>query len=85
VADQFPVCGGGGSRKACDPGINPPDRIDRIRTICRNPVANEKIVCDGFSHPFLKTMLLFDAPTAVVDFPDLIRGLIRRVAEDSSG
>jgi hypothetical protein len=81
VADPFAIRCGSGSGKVGDPGIDPPNRIDGIRTIRGDPVANEEILCDRFFHPFFKPTLFFNRPSAIADFPDLIRGLIQRLAE----
>jgi hypothetical protein len=58
-----------------DPGIDPSDCIDRIRTIRGDPVTNEKIFRNRLIHPFFKPMLFFNRPPPITDFPDLIRGL----------
>ena len=84
VADQFTLLGGGGSRKVGHPGINPPDRIDGIRTIRGDVVANEEIFRNIFLHPFFKTALFFNRPAPIADFPDLVRGFTRRLAETRS-
>jgi hypothetical protein len=68
-----------------DPGIDPSDRIDGIRTIRGDPVANEEILCDCLIHPFFKPTLFFNRPTAITNFPDLIRGFIQRLADARRG
>jgi hypothetical protein len=68
-----------------DPGIDPSDRIDGIRTIRGDLVADEEILRNRFLHPFFKPMLFFNRPPAVTDFPDLIRGFIQRLAEARGG
>jgi hypothetical protein len=85
VADPFALPCGSGSGKMGDPGINPSDRIDGIRTIRGDLVANEEILRNRFIHPFFKPMLFFNRPSAIADFPDLIREFIRRLAEARSG
>jgi hypothetical protein len=64
-----------------DPGIDPSDCVDGIRTIRGNPVVNEEILMNRLIHPFCKSLLFFSRPSAVADFPDLIRGFIQRLAE----
>jgi hypothetical protein len=68
-----------------DSGINPSDRIDSIRTIRGDLVANEEILRNRFLYPFSEPMLFFNRPPAIADFPDLIRGFIQRLAEARSG
>jgi len=58
-----------------DPGIDPTDGIDSIRTIGGDPMANKETLCNRFIHPFFKPMLFFNRPPAIANFPDLIRGL----------
>jgi hypothetical protein len=85
VADPFAIRCGSSSRKMGDPGIDPSDCIDGIRTIRGDLVANEEILCNRFIHPFFKSMLFFNRPPAIADFPDLIRGFIQRLAEARHG
>ena len=85
VADQFPVFCGSGSRKMGDPGVNPSDRVDGICAIRWDFVGDKKILCNRFLHPFFKPTLLFDCPSAIAHFPDLISGFIRRLTEGWSG
>jgi hypothetical protein len=85
VAYPFAIPCGSGSGKMDDPGINPSDRIDGIRTIRGDIVANEKILRNRFIHPFFKPMLFFNRPPAITDFPNLIRGFIQCLAEAWSG
>jgi hypothetical protein len=73
VADPFAIRCGSGSGKMGDPGIDPSDRIDGIRTIRGDLVADEEIFRNRFLHPFFKPMLFFNRPPAVTDFPDLWR------------
>jgi hypothetical protein len=68
-----------------DPSINPSDRIDGICTIRGDLGTNEEILRHGFIHPFSKPMLFFNRPPAIADFPNLIRGFIRPLAEAWSG
>jgi hypothetical protein len=68
-----------------DPGINPSHRIDGIRTIRGDLVANEEILRNRFLRPFFKPTLFFDRPPAIADFPDLIRGFIQRLTEARRG
>ena len=68
-----------------DPGIDPSDRIDSIRTIRGDLIANEEIFRNRFLHPFFKLTLFFDRPPAIADFPELIRGLVGRLAKAWSG
>jgi hypothetical protein len=77
VADLPPIDCGRSSRKVVDSGIDPSDRIDGIRTIGGDPIANEEILRNGFFHPFFKLMFFFNGPTAVADFPDLVGGFIQ--------
>ena len=77
MADQFAVPCGSGSRKMVDPGINPSDRVDDIRTIRGDLGADEKILRYRFFYPFFKPTLFFNRPPAIPDFPELIRGFIR--------
>jgi len=60
-----------------DPGINPPDRIDGICTIRRDPGTNEEILCHVSSHPFPNRLLFFNRPPAMCRLPNLIRGFIQ--------
>jgi hypothetical protein len=80
VADLPPIDGGRSSRKVIDSGIDPSDRIDSIRTIRGDSIANEKILRNGFFPPFFKTAFFFNCPPAVADFPDLVRGFIQGLA-----
>jgi hypothetical protein len=57
-----------------DPGINPTDRIDSIRTIRGDLIADEEIFRNRFIHPFFKPALFFKRPAPIADFPDLIGG-----------
>jgi hypothetical protein len=63
-----------------DSGINPSDRIDSIRTIRGDIIANEEILGNRFIRPFFKPMLFFNRPPAIADFPDLVRGFIQGLA-----
>jgi hypothetical protein len=85
VADPFAIRCGRSSGKMSDPGINPSDRIDGIRTIRRDPVANEEIFRNCFFHLFFKPVLFFNRPPAIADVPDLLRRFIRRLAETRGG
>jgi hypothetical protein len=64
-----------------DPGIDPSDRINGIRTICGDLEANKKILRYCFVHPFSKLIFFFNRPSAIADFPDLIRGLFEGLAK----
>jgi hypothetical protein len=81
VADQSSLPGGRGSGEMIDPGIDPSDRINGIRTICGDLVANKKILRYRFIHPFSKLIFFFNRPSAIADFPDLIGGMIERLAK----
>ena len=81
VAHQFAVRCGRCSGEMGDPGIDPPDRIDRIRTIRGDPVTDKEIIRNRFIHPFFEPMLFFNHPSAIADFPDLIGGMIERLAK----
>jgi hypothetical protein len=81
VADQSSIPGGRGSGKMVDPGIDPSDRINGIRTIRGDLVTNKKILRHRFIHPFSKLIFFFNRPSAIADFPNLIRGIIERLAE----
>jgi hypothetical protein len=85
VADQSAIPGGSGSGKMGDPSIDPSHRINSIRTIRGNLVANEEIFRNSFLHPFFKPTLFFNRPPAMANLPDLIRGFIQHLAEAWSG
>ena len=61
------------SGKMVDPGINPSDRINSIRAIRRDLVADEEILGNRFIHPFFIPALFFNRPATIADLPDLIR------------
>jgi hypothetical protein len=81
VADQSAILGGRGSGKMVDPGIDPSDRINSIRTIRGDLVTNKKILRNCFIHPFSKPIFFINRPSAIANFPDLIRGIIELLAE----
>jgi hypothetical protein len=85
MADPSAIPCGSSRRKLGDPRINPSDRIDGIRTIRGDLVADEKIFRDRFIHPFFKPMLFFHRPTTIADLPDLVRRLTQRLAGARSG
>jgi hypothetical protein len=85
VADPSALLRGSGSRKMGDPGIDPPDCIDDIGAICRDLVANEKILGNRLLHPFFKPPLFLKRPPTITDLPHLIRGFVYRLAETGSG
>jgi hypothetical protein len=81
VADQFSLPGGRGSGKIVDPGIDPSDCINSIRTIRGNLVTNKKILRHRFIHPFSKPIFFFNRPSVIADFPDLIGGIMECLTE----
>ncbi len=85
MAHQSAVLCSSGSRKMVDPGVNPSDRIDGICTIRGDLGTDEEILRYGFIDPLSKPVLFFNRPPAIADFPKLIRGFIRPLAEAWSG
>jgi hypothetical protein len=81
VAYQFAIGCGSGSRKMGNPGINPSDGIEYVRAIRGDLIANEKIFRNIVINPFCILRLLFNCPTLITDFPELIRRFICRLAE----
>jgi hypothetical protein len=76
MADEFPVPCGGRSGKVSDTGVDPPDRIDGVRTVGGDSVADEKILRYILLHPLPEPLLFFNGPPPISHFPELIRGLI---------
>ena len=85
VADQLAIPGRRRSREMEYPGIDPSKPIDDICTVRGDLMADEKVFPHVFIHPFPELVLLFNRPSPVPDLPDLIRGLIDRLAEAWTG
>ena len=64
-----------------DPCINPPGRIRDIGTIHGNFVTDEKVLRDILLDPFAELSLILRGPPALPHLPDLMRGLVQRLAE----
>jgi hypothetical protein len=84
MADQLSIPCGGHRGKVSDPGIDPADRVDGIRAVGGDPVADEKILRDILLHPLPELLLLLDSPSPISYLPELIRGFDHRLAKRRS-
>jgi hypothetical protein len=85
VTDHFKVFCRGCSREMRNPCIDPPDGIRNIGAIDRDLVTDEEIFGDILFDPFCESNLLLNAPSAISNRPDLLRGFRYRLAERGSG
>jgi hypothetical protein len=71
VAYQFPILGRGSSREVGNPCIDPSHSIRDIRTVNRNFIPDEEVLCDILLYPLTISDFVLNGPSSVSHLPDL--------------
>jgi len=73
VAYQFAILGRGGGREVGNPCIDPSHGIRDIRTVNRNFIPDEEVLCDILLYPLTISDLILNGPSSISHRPDLRR------------